>query len=275
MELPDKTSYLMMFGALLLARCRQTSLSRALSVAPLSGRTRRLADQLAASAPARSAEEPVYLGSGGLHGPAYRPIAKIESQDVRLRCPRCGNEGSFTLDRAQRESLHVRGHLESYCGSCGASNLWEPTEPTHSSQHAEPTGRAVCKILVVDQDPATATLLEKLCGAWEAQVTVARSGKEAMQKLTADPFDLLLCELRLEDMNGQDLFDFIRNGHLIAPEQVIFIGDENAAVVRNFLDASGCGYCRKPIRFAELSRQAEAWFRADSPEEPPPSKLII
>ena len=79
MEPPDKTSYLMMFGALLLARCRRTPLSQALSVTPLSGRTRLLADQLAASegtrpeglddsssqangpAPANSAEEPAPL----------------------------------------------------------------------------------------------------------------------------------------------------------------------------------------------------------------------
>ena len=86
MEPPDKTSYLMMFGALLLARCRRTPLSQALSVTPLSGRTRLLADQLAANegngkegpktlpeslgsssspangpAPANSAEEPAPL----------------------------------------------------------------------------------------------------------------------------------------------------------------------------------------------------------------------
>jgi CheY-like chemotaxis protein len=290
MELPDKTSYLMMFGALLLAKSRQMPLCRALSVTPLSGRTRRLADQLSATKQGASEALPVMRpGLGGSLGPATDPDlsggslhrsthgsdAKIETKDVRLRCPRCGHEAAFALDPAQREHLRIRGHLESYCGSCGVASLWEPAGRGEASQHGERPAADIRNILVVDQDPATAALLEKLCGAWDAKITVVRNGREALQQLAAGRVDLVISELHLADMEGEDLLDYIRNGQLLAPQQMIFVGDESVRAVQEFLNASGCGYCRKPIQFTELARQAEECLLQEPPEEPPPLKLVI
>ncbi|MBI3933424.1 MAG: hypothetical protein HY316_01950 [Acidobacteria bacterium] len=151
MELNDKTSYLMLFSALLLARSRQASLAKALSLAPLSRRTRPLADLLGAgrraapdsgskTVPAEAQEladaasgtwQPFGLEEGDVHptlGSQHvsgsGPVTEILTRSVHLRCPVCGNEATVELDTWQLDHLRIRAHLDLYCRYCGTNSLW-------------------------------------------------------------------------------------------------------------------------------------------------------
>ena len=155
MKAKDKTSYLMIACALLLARSRKCSLAKALSGVPLSDRAKRLADQLAAGQPmsphalpetvqveaqrlvnssnnnwktCSPAESRVHPRFGSQHVSSKGVVTEIHLTDTRLRCPVCSNEGTFALDTWQLGHLRIRGHLELYCGYCGTDSLWEPSE---------------------------------------------------------------------------------------------------------------------------------------------------
>jgi len=155
MKAKDKTSYLMIACALLLARSRKCSLAKALSGVPLCGRARRLADQLAACHPTSPhalpetvqaeaqrlvnssnknwqtfgpTESRVHPRFGSQHVSRKGVVTEIHLTATRLRCPVCSNEGTFALDTWQMEHLRIRRHLELYCGYCGADSLWEPAE---------------------------------------------------------------------------------------------------------------------------------------------------
>ncbi|MBI4480628.1 MAG: hypothetical protein HY651_11450 [Acidobacteria bacterium] len=155
MKAKDKTSYLMIACALLLARSRKYSLAKALSGVPLCGRARRLADRLAAVQPMSPhalpetmqaeaqrlvnscnknwqtfspTESPVHPLFGSQHVSRKGAVTEIHLTDTRLRCPVCSNTGTFALDTWQMEHLRIRGHLELYCGYCGADSLWAPAK---------------------------------------------------------------------------------------------------------------------------------------------------
>ena len=66
-------------------------------------------------------------------------------------------------------------------------------------------------ILVVDDDDLTIKLLRKVLEAWDAKVQVALNGKEALAKLAAESFDLLVCDIRMPEMTGQELFQHIQD----------------------------------------------------------------
>ncbi len=58
------------------------------------------------------------------------------------------------------------------------------------------------KILVVDDDPAIAEVLRELLQADGHQVTVCASGAEAIAAGRSEPFDAVLADIRLPDMDG-------------------------------------------------------------------------
>src|SRR5512147_1520446 len=58
------------------------------------------------------------------------------------------------------------------------------------------------KILVVDDDPAIAGVLQELLQADGHQVTVCTTGAEAIAAGRAEPFDAVLADIRLPDMDG-------------------------------------------------------------------------
>jgi len=155
MELHEKSSYLVLFSALLPLRSGNATLAKALRDAPLSGRARGLADQLSTDLPNYPEELPktvpekiqnlvnsatndwrpcnppesrVHPGLGSQHISQPGAIEEVQLTATPLRCPVCANERTVDLDLWQREHLRIRGHLEMHCGYCGTNSLWEPAE---------------------------------------------------------------------------------------------------------------------------------------------------
>lgn len=67
----------------------------------------------------------------------------------------------------------------------------------------------VGRVLIVDDDDDARRLLVYACETADYAVREAASGEEAFRKLEAEPFDVMLLDLRLPDMDGVDVLDEI------------------------------------------------------------------
>ena len=69
-----------------------------------------------------------------------------------------------------------------------------------------------CKpsILIIDDDPAILHVFSRIFQKNGYCVTVAERGKEAIEKLSINCFDVALIDLRLPDMEGTELFPLIQ-----------------------------------------------------------------
>jgi len=65
----------------------------------------------------------------------------------------------------------------------------------------KPAGR----ILVVDDEASLRDVLGKILSAEGYEVRNAGNGREALERLAAERFDFLLCDLRMPVMSGLDL----------------------------------------------------------------------
>ena len=170
----------------------------------------------------------------------------LEAREVLLRCCLCRSERRFDLHRAQRRELAEGGQLRLRCSSCGSSQLWEAMETVEITNYitspviprrnapivrgrveageiknaelheaAEPK-----QILVVDDDELTVKLLKKVLEVWDARVEVARNGKEALAKLALGQFDLMVCDIRMPEMTGQELFQQVQENAYLPPQQI-------------------------------------------------------
>jgi len=106
-------------------------------------------------------------------------------------------------------------------------------------------------ILIVDDERASRDLLERALASPQRTITVARDGEEALTRLERDPFDLLVTDLSMPKMGGQELF---QRATLLQPSiQVIFItGYGSLETVLGAINAGAFDFVAKPFKLAEI-----------------------
>ena len=188
----------------------------------------------------------------------------LESRDILLRCVVCGSEKAFNLTLAQKRQLSEGSRLQFPCSYCACPQHWEGVESVEITSHVPPHLVQPKAILVVDDDDLTIKLLKKVLEAWDARVEVAQNGKEALTKLAAESFDLLVCDIRMPEMTGQELFKHIQDNAYLPPQRILFLTGEKSAAVKEFLDTSGCYYIYKPLQFLDFSGQVQALLSGEA-----------
>ena len=68
----------------------------------------------------------------------------------------------------------------------------------------------MCRILIVDDDPETRTLLSRVLAAEGYAVETAPDGRIALKMVTASPPDLLITDLIMPRLSGWSLFARVR-----------------------------------------------------------------
>lgn len=182
----------------------------------------------------------------------------LETSEILLRCCACRSEKAFNITRAQKRQLAEGEQLQFYCSYCSCPQLWGAVRPVEISGPAGVNAMEPKQILVVDDDELTVKLLRKVLEAWDAHVEVAQNGKEALSKLATGDFDLMVCDLRMPEMTGQELFRHVQENAYLPPERILFLTGEKSAAVKQFLDGSGCYYLYKPLQFLDFSAQVQA-----------------
>lgn len=106
-------------------------------------------------------------------------------------------------------------------------------------------------ILIADDERASRDLLERALASPHRTVTVAHDGDEALAHLERDPFDLLVTDLSMPKMGGEELF---RRAILLHPTiQVIFItGYGSLETVLGAINAGAFDFVAKPFKLAEI-----------------------
>jgi len=114
-----------------------------------------------------------------------------------------------------------------------------------------PTINSEFRLLLVDDDPR---ILDSLCALLKGmgyKLTTASSGEEAIDHLTRLKFDLILLDLRLRDMTGHQIMDFVRDRGIDA-HVIVLSGDTSIDAAISALEHGAFGYLRKPYDPREL-----------------------
>jgi CheY-like chemotaxis protein len=110
---------------------------------------------------------------------------------------------------------------------------------------------AAQRILVVDDDRGTCAVLAKKLSSHGYEVDVAYDGKQALERVSQQAYDLALVDYRMPGMNGVELFERLRQ------EQPDIVGVflTAFATINTVYPAIGVGVERvlaKPVDFNEL-----------------------
>ena len=123
----------------------------------------------------------------------------------------------------------------------------------------------VMRILAVDDDPSILELLICVLNAFGYEdVTTARSGREALNILNAasEPFDCLLLDVQMPEMNGITLCEAARNLPDYRFTPIIMV---TAMVQKQYIDEAfelgATDYVTKPFEFADLKQRLSDAYR--------------
>jgi CheY-like chemotaxis protein len=109
------------------------------------------------------------------------------------------------------------------------------------------------RVLVVDDEPHIRYYMRATLESWGHTVHVAGDGEDAYALVLAQPFDVVICDLRMPRLGGRDMYQRLVRDRPASAERVIFsTGDTVRGDTLHFLESLGRPYLRKPFTLAEL-----------------------
>lgn len=164
----------------------------------------------------------------------------------------------------------ARRLVEAMGGEIGASSIpgrgsqfWidlETASPSGATPVPDQTPTPLTRrVLYIEDNPSNAELATRAVqGSPGTSLVIASRGEEGLALLTAEPFDLVLLDLHLPDLSGEEILEHIRaDAHLATLPVVVISADASPDVIARVLAAGAVDYLTKPINIAQLLRVIE------------------
>jgi PAS domain S-box-containing protein len=126
-----------------------------------------------------------------------------------------------------------------------------PSDPKRPS--SIPPSGIRARVLIVDDEQAVTALLRHVLAGDAYDVVTVKSGREALAALQQMRFDLILCDLMMPEMTGEDVYlEATRAQPELASRFVFLTGGAFTARGRQFLASVNAPVLEKPFHVAEL-----------------------
>lgn len=141
------------------------------------------------------------------------------------------------------------------------SNAPETARSPAAPRPPRPSG-AGARVMIVDDDPDIRDVVSAMLEAVGLHVVPVGSAEEALDRVSTEPFDLLVLDWNLPKMTGLDLCRTIRRDPALGLLPVLFL-TANASS-QDMVEAFACGgddYVVKPFRAPELGARIFSLLR--------------
>ena len=126
-------------------------------------------------------------------------------------------------------------------------------------------------LLIVDDEAGIRNPLANLLRRDGHEVETAANGRLALMKLQAQTFDLILCDLRMPELDGPGFYRALASCYPHLLRHVIFLtGDTLSPETRAFLEQADVPRLTKPFTAAEARRVVRQALHATVQSSPPP-----
>jgi DNA-binding NtrC family response regulator len=111
-------------------------------------------------------------------------------------------------------------------------------------------------LLVVDDDPGSSGLLREVFVQEGYDVSVAQSGAEALKQAAERPFDVVLSDVQMPDIDGIEVLRRLRG---VAPDSTVILVTAYSTIEMAIraLNEGAFDYVRKPFKLDEVRRVVE------------------
>lgn len=109
------------------------------------------------------------------------------------------------------------------------------------------TNTATPRVLVLDDNAMITDMLGSMLDMFGYQAATANAGEDALEMLARDHYDVILSDLRMPGMDGQEFYRRAVAEHPELTHRIVFLtGDSVGNGAREFLEATACPHLTKP-----------------------------
>jgi two-component system CheB/CheR fusion protein len=198
-----------------------------------------------------------------LHERVFEPFFTTRSQT--------GGSGlGLSLCRSIIEAHGGTLSLTSQVGQGTTVHITLPLAPLADVQAPEPPDAAEARtpprrgrILLIDDEDTVRRALQRLLARSGHDLTLGANGHEGLAALQARPYDVILCDIRMPDLDGPGFYREVARlyPHLLS-RMVFLTGDVLSPEVHAFFDQVGCPRLVKPFQAGEVRRVIQQMLEA-------------
>lgn len=123
-------------------------------------------------------------------------------------------------------------------------------------------GRSTSRVVIADDDAITRMVVKALLEREGFEVVAARDGREAIELVASVQPDLLLVDLNMPEMDGDDVVQVLRGNPSSAPIPIIVLtGERDPGIERRVLGMGADDYMLKPFAPNDLIARVDAALR--------------
>ena len=135
------------------------------------------------------------------------------------------------------------------------AGVGRPEAAAGALSEAVPGAVAGAAVLVVEDEAALASAVVDALRDAGYLVEHAGDGEQALNKIRAQAFDLVVCDLKMPRLDGKAFYRMLAATSPGLAKRVIFVtGDVAGTDAEEFLEESGCRWLAKPFRLGDLLR---------------------
>jgi len=161
-----------------------------------------------------------------------------------------GRGATFTVELPAGVRPGLAGSAAAGGGGAGLPRERAAAVPRPSGEPGERL-----RVLVVDDEPHILHYMQATLESWGHEVVLARDGSQALKRALIQPFDLIICDLRMPRLGGREMFQTLARMHPAVADRIIFAtGDTVRGDTLQFLEELGRPFLQKPFKLDELRR---------------------
>ncbi len=149
-----------------------------------------------------------------------------------------------------------------------AVELSSETQPSHSSAPtSERPAERKLRMLVIDDEPSIVATLKAMLQRDGHEVQVARSGEEARRLLASNDYDAILCDLRMPNGGGEELFRWLKEQKPLLARRFVVMTGELSLPKQAIFEEHAVPILHKPFRRDDLRRVLNACLSEGSVQQ--------
>ena len=149
----------------------------------------------------------------------------------------------------------------------------EMETPRQSHDHLDSTKTRPC-ILVVEDDPSVAGLLNTVLEEWGYHVLIAGNGREGLDVVANHAVDGILLDMHMPVMDGRTMLDELRWLGYHMPV-LVMSGGLDLPALRQLLNEGAQGFFLKPFNLRSLKQSCQQIFAKDETSHCPHKHLHL
>lgn len=125
------------------------------------------------------------------------------------------------------------------------------------------------RILVIEDNPATSGLIVDALGDFDCEVRPCLDGEDGLRTALEWAPDLIILDMVLGGLNGEDVYRYIRSDPRTAGAAVLICSAHSAASIRRKLGERPPYVLMKPFSVLDMRKTVSALLGGSQPTQPP------